>query len=549
MATATAMGTVMRRSPPAALPLAYLTLAGLALPAQAQAEPAPATAPAAMTTLPSAAPAAKAEQQASAEDETAPKRAWTIVPRLSVMETVTSNVLLRGDDKRSDQITQVSPGLLIDGESARAKLHFDYSRSESFYAQDTYHKRSLNSLNTFGKFEAIEKWLYVDFSGVVAQQAISALGTLSPSNVSANENQRETSNFRLSPYIRGTFAGLADYQLGYSRSTMHVRSTSAYDIDTGEWSGHLGNSRAFRNLGWSLDASQQRTDYSNGTRTDADTLRGGLSYQLGQQYRFSVTGGYENNNYASLEKERHSITGVGFDWTPDERTRLSAQRERRFFGESHTFSFEHRTPLTVWKFTDNRNISLLPTQLATATMGTVYDMLYSQLATRVPDPQQRAVAVNELLQSYNLPANTVVTSGFLSSSASVLRRRELSLMLIGRRDTLTFLASDNESQRLQMASGGADAFNSTNAIRQRGLSINLAHRLTPISTLNLVGSRQHSSSPTTGQETTLRMFNVSLSTRFGPHVTGTLAARRALFDSTANPYTESAVIGTLTAQF
>lgn len=530
--------------------LACLALASPSAPVLAQAQAPAASEPAILSTVPSAAPAANAAPQADAENQAQPpRRAWSIVPRISVVETLTDNVLLRNSDKRSDQITQVSPGILIDGESARAKLHLDYARSESYYAQDTYHKRSLNSLNAIGKLEAIEKWLYVDVTGIIAQQAISPIGTLSPSTASVNANQTETSNFRVNPYIRGTLAGLADYQFGYSRSLMHARSTSAYDIDTGEWSGRIGNSKAFKNLGWALDASKQRTDYSNGGRIDADTARATLSYQFGPQYRLSVIGGYEDNNYTTLNKESHSISGFGFDWTPDERTRLSAERQRRFFGESHTFTFDHRTPLTVWKFSDSRNISILPTQLATVTLGTVYDLLYSQLASRVPDPQQRALAVNELLQAYNLPANTVVTSGFLSSSASVQRRRDLSLMLTGKRNTVTFMASENEYQRLQTLNGSTDAFLNTNQIRQRGFTVDLAHRLTPLSTLNVVGSRQHASTASSDQESTLRMLDVSLSTRFSPNTTGSLAARRALFHSTASPYSESAIVGTLTAQF
>lgn len=537
--------TAMRREAPVVISLTCLVLAGFTPSSQAQMAPGTAAEPA-IAAATAGAPAANAP---TAEAEATTKRAWSIVPRLTITETLTDNALLRNDNKRSDQITQLSPGIRIDGEGARLKAHFDYARNELYYANDSKGQSSQNSLNAFGTLEAIEKWLFVDFSGVIARQSISAFGTQSASNVSVNSNQTETSNFRIAPYIRGKLAGIADYQLGYSRSSMHSRATTAFDVDTEEWSARIGGSTAFSNLGWSLEANRQEVDYSTGRRTESDRLRAVISYELLPHLKLSAIGGREANNYASVTKESHNTGGYGVDWSPSERTQLSAFRERRFFGDGHNFTFNHRTPLSAWRFTDSRDVAVMPNQLTTVGLGTVYDLFYNQLSSQFPDPTERARAATALVELLGIPANTVVTSGFLSSSASVQRRRELSFALLGARNTLTFLASQSESQRLSAVTGINDAFSNTPLIRQRGLTVTLAHRLSGLSSLNVSGSHMRSSGSSSTQDTTLRALNVMLSTKLGPRTSASLAGRHAVFDSTATPYTENALIGTLTAQF
>lgn len=489
------------------------------------------------------------QAQTAAPSDPGPTRAWRIEPRVSVTETLTDNVRPGSGNNRADQITQISPGIRVSGEGARLKLHFDYARNELFYAQNSASHTSQNALNSFGTLEALEKWLYVDFSGVIAQQSISAFGTQSPSNVSINANQTETSSFRIAPYIRGTIGSVANYRFGYSRIATHSKSGNASDVDTSDWTAQISGSTAFRNLGWSVEASQQDAEYSSGRNNESDRLRALLSYQLTGQLKLSISAGSESNNYTTLTKESHNTNGYGIDWSPSERTQVSAFRERRFFGNGHRISISHRMPLSSWRFSDSRDISVFPSQLANVGRGTLYDLWFDQFASAEPDPVKRADLVNTFLQANNLSPNAVVTSGFLSSSASVQRRRDLSFAINGVRNTLTFTASQSESQQLGQSSGINDPFANTSVIRQRGLIVTLGHRLSALSMLNVTGSQMHSSGSSGGQDATLRTINAIFSTKIGVRTSASLGARRALFDSATNPYSENAVIGTVTAQF
>ena len=69
----------------------------------------------------------------------------TIVPRVSISETYTNNVLLQSAGKQNELITQISPGISISSRAGRIKGTFDYSLNELFYAKNTSARQSQNS--------------------------------------------------------------------------------------------------------------------------------------------------------------------------------------------------------------------------------------------------------------------------------------------------------------------------------------------------------------------------------------------------------------------
>ena len=61
--------------------------------------------------------------------------------------------------------------------------------------------------------------------------------------------------------------------------------------------------------------------------------------------------------------------------------------EHRFFGSSYLFTFDHRTPLTVWNVRVSRNITTYPQELAQPPAGTnVGSFLNSLYLSSIPDP-------------------------------------------------------------------------------------------------------------------------------------------------------------------
>jgi uncharacterized protein (PEP-CTERM system associated) len=479
-----------------------------------------------------------------------PARVISIVPRLSVTETFTNNATLNSNGKKSELISEISPGIQISSDRGRVRGFLDYSLRNLIYAQNTAGSTSQNALNSFGTLEAVSNFAYLDFNGSISQQAISAFGTQSPSNLNSNSNRTESRTLRLSPYLRGKLSTFADYEARYSFTTNRNGSLAASDATTNEASAKIRGQSTSASLGWSLDANRQDTSYSAGRKTAANSLIGNLSYSINPQVNLTVSGGREANNYTTLNEKSYVTSGVGISWIPSDVTRFSASRQNRSFGSSHSISAEHRTGRTAWRLNDSKDVSTTPSQSGSVGLGSLYDLVFSQFAVREPDPVLRASQVNSFLQVNGLNPNATVVSGFLTSAVTLQRRQDLSFVLLGVRDTVTFSLNRSEGLRLDTIVGNVnDDLSNGNVVRQRGLTVSYAHRLTPESTLNVIASAQRSADTQASQSNSTKAVNVSVSTRLGIQSTAILGARRVVFESPTTPYTESAITGTLNVQF
>ncbi|WP_162241756.1 TIGR03016 family PEP-CTERM system-associated outer membrane protein [Pseudorhodoferax sp. Leaf267] len=490
-------------------------------------------------------PAARGDGEPAAA--VAQKRFFSITPSLSLDWMWTDNIRLQtGDSKESDFVMTTRPGLRFLADGDRLKASVDYSLSRLSHARDRSLDRNQNTLDATGSYELVENFAFVDFSGNISQQTVSAFGQRSDNDAAFNANRTEVATYRLSPYVRGQLGDFASYQARYSRLSTRTKSQLALDYDSNDMSLVLNGNSQQRVFSWSVDLSHQELDYSNGLSFESDRARMFLTHPITPQLAVSVIPGWESNNYATAEKDSRATIGGRVNWAASDRTSLSALLEKRFFGRAYSVDFEHRTPRTAWRYSNSRDASVTPNQLGTTSLGPLYDLLFFQFASVEPDPIRRAQLVQSFLLANGLNGNTNVNLGFLTSAVSLARRQDLSFTLLGRRDTLTFLLSQSENSRLLQNSGDlADS----NFVRQHGFTITYSHRLTPESTLTVLGTQSRASGQLALQSSTLRALNVSLSTRLGKHTTATMALRRAQSNNTLSSYSETAVRGGISLQF
>jgi uncharacterized protein (PEP-CTERM system associated) len=483
-------------------------------------------------------------------DDGTKRAAWSIVPRVTAAQTFSDNIALSNVNRQSDLITELSPGVRLQANTARLKAYVDYSLRNYLSAKESGRDRTQSSLNSFATLEGIEKWLYLDVNASITQQVISAFGPQSVSTANTNANSTQVSNLKVSPYVKGRLGVNTEYNVRLSHSETRSQSVSAANLTTDELLATVSGVVSGP-LGWTLDASSLTNAYSSGVKSEVRRAGGKLSYRFNPEYNAFVSAGAESNNYASANNQSYSNFGYGGDWTPSERTKLSLSRERRSFGDSHSISFSHRTPLTSWKFTDSRSATATPNQSAATGQGTYYDLLYSQLAATTPDPAARAQQVNSILQQSGIAPTAAITSGFLSSRVSIQRRQELSMVLNGLRNTATYTLFQTDSQSIGATTltGVPDDFSRSTAIKTRGMSSNLSHRLTPVFSLNALSSWSRVSGMSTGLTSTQKLFNFNVSGKLSPRVTASVGLRRVVSEGDQAAYRENAVLGSLSAQF
>ena len=478
---------------------------------------------------------------------------WTITPSISVNETATDNIDQVENRQTSSLITDISPGINIVGTGDRVKLRFDYRMHNLYYTDDSSRNNIQNSLNAAGTLEALENWFFIDANASISQQNISAFRGSTYSNVDPNNsnNTTETSTYRISPYFKGVLGTSVDYQLRYNLTRTNSDEVNSSSAETRELNARLAGTTRFSALGWTIDANRQKSDFDLRRDTEADLLRGTLTYRYAPQFRVFLIAGHEANDYTTLDKESHTIKGFGFEWAPTDRTLLSITREDRFFGNSDNITFTHRTSGTSWRYIQTES-TVSSTDQSSGVVGTYYDLVNS-IYSYISDPVARAEAVNSFLLNNGLSPTTQIQGGFLTTGVTLQKRKELSFALIGARNTVTFAASKNDTEALNLGTGtewytGLD-FADVNNIRQTGASITWSHRLTGLSTLTGTLSRLESRG--TGgnkQSTDENLFAINFLTKLGPQTNVGMGLRRFEVEGTTN-YTENALTGIFSHRF
>jgi uncharacterized protein (PEP-CTERM system associated) len=476
---------------------------------------------------------------------------WRITPTLAVTETLTNNLYLNSTNRTSDLVTGITPGISIDGKGGRASLRLSYAFTEQIYARESSSNGHQNALTAIGTLEAIDDWLYIDATGSISQQYLSAFGAISPSNANVNRNQTETSSYSISPYIKGRFLTSTEYFLRYKGTTTSSQSGLAPDLNSSEWVGRVNGLTGWGPLSWALDASNVRSDYSRGQDYEATRYGLTLTYRINPQWRVSLIGGQESNNYVSLHQETHNTSGYGFVWTPGPRTELSATQNRRFFGDGYDVSFSHRMPLSMVTYRASRNVSFQPAGVGYTGQGSNFDAFYAIIAASNPGMAPDAVReqVTQVLQARGLPADGTVVNGYLNDRPNLQTLQQLSFALLGARNTVTLNMTESEQQPLGLANGVTNDYSLSNRTLQRGVGLIWGHQLTGLSTLSLSLTQQRSISYLENvPDSKTQGAYLLWSTRISPKTQANIGARRVIADG-ASSYTESALTGALSHSF
>ncbi len=485
---------------------------------------------------------------AASAQEVTTRPSLVVVPDIDIRQTLTNNSHLLSADRRSDLITELSPELRISSNAGRVRGFLDYSLRSLVYARESSSNTVQQSLSAAGSAEAIDKWGYVDASASISQQSISALGSRSTDPALIDSNRTEVASVRISPYVRGRLGGLAEYEARLSWAATNSNASNA-DSTATEALLRIGSDTSFSRIGVSADLSHQTVDFSAGGIHETDRLTGAMTFAATPELRLSVRAGREFNDLITLTKTAYNTWGLGVTWIPTERTRLEATREHRFFGSSHSLRFEHRMPRSIWTVSDTRDVSTDSATGGANASRTVFDLLFAQFASLVPDPIQREAVVDTFLLRSGLTRTTLASGGFLTAAPSVQRRQEVSFALLGVRSTVIFSAYRNDARRLDPLAIVADDLASGNLLRQVGLSMNVSHRLTPLSAISLALTQTKTRASVGDQSTDLRSLTATWSSRLRERADLSLSVRRSAFDSATNPYTESAMIANLRLRF
>lgn len=476
-------------------------------------------------------------------------RAFYIVPTFSTTATLTDNVNLSATDKQSDLFVGISPGIQIGGQTGRIRGYLDYVLTATFYARNEESSSFNNYLNASVNAEAVQNWLFIDANANISQQFISPFGTQSINPNLNNSNSTQVTTVNVAPHVKGQIAGQVNY-VGRAFYTF-TNSGTSQAADSTVWGALLGfdSTTRWSRLSWGLDFTYREAKFS-GQRSEFDQLNVlSLNYAVTPELRVSLRGNTETSNLVTIDSETTSGWGAGLRWTPSPRTNLVVDYDQRVFGNSHLYSFDYRTPRTVWSISNRQGLSTGQYNGGRGNSGSPFDLLFAQFAAIEPDPVARAQLVNNFLRANGIDPNSSLNTGYLPNQVVLERRREAAVAWTGQRNTMIFNVYQTQSESLQPALLNPDApLAGGNMITWLGGGATWSHRLTPSATLALSGTGQRTSESVGFQETTLWVATAMWTSQIARRTSVSLSARHQVQSGSAS-YNESALLATLNMTF
>ena len=490
-------------------------------------------------------------QTAANANAGAPRDPWRVQSSLSLMETYSDNInLAPSGSERSDLVTTISPSLRVTRLSPRLTLNLGYSPQLLYYASGTNGTTIHNYLDAAANATLVQNLLYFDAQGNVSQQNVSPFGALAANTVNGSSNRVETRSFSLGPSIRSRLGNDLSYRAGYRYSTTSSDSNALSRNNTDQIYGVVETSTSFRDLG--VSANFDRTDIRYGGQNEILTENIGttLTYVVSPTLRLRAGVGYDRNDYPSFPDRNldgPSYFG-GFDWTPSRNTGLNAQIGHRYFGNTANILFTQRTPRTVFNVSYTRDQTTSSQSFGGLVANPNYALLDQLLQASIPDPVRRAQAVTATLSQAGLPTSRFDQIGFVSNQLYLQKRFDVSLALLGVRNTVTFDVYRSESQALSALSFSNDVFNQSQSFRQRGASATWTYRLGPRTTTTVTAQKLRNESLVGTANTRQRIVTASVNRQIGRRTSGSLQYRNSRQDGSgvgSGNYHENALIGSI----
>jgi uncharacterized protein (PEP-CTERM system associated) len=484
---------------------------------------------------------------------------WRYSAGLEVDETWSDNINLQpSGSQRSDFVTTINPSFEASRTSRRLNLSLQYSPQLVYYARGSNGTQLRNGLGANANATVIDNLLFVNASAGISQQNISPFGTQAANTYNGSNNRAESRNYSFGPTLRSRLGQDLTYSLGYNYAVSSSDSSAIASSHSTDVFANFQTSTSFRDLGYGMNFDRSEQDYGGVNTVTVEQGSGTLTYVLLPTLHLSGSAGYERDHYPTVgQPDLKSATySGGFDWEPTRHTSFSAQFGHRYFGPTANV---HLTE-TMSRFSVSASYSRDQSTSGAAGLTLVQDPNYQLLdqyyRTTITDPVARAQLVTAALQAAGLPSSQFATSNFLSNQIYVQTRADLSVALVGLRNTVSFDVSRSQSQGLSNLTVGFDIFNQTSRFRTMSYSANWSYKLGPSTSVNATAQKVDSAAIEGVGSTRQRSLSASISRQISKKVSATALYRNTKQTGTGDSggfysgnYVENAVFGSLRVNF
>lgn len=482
---------------------------------------------------------------------------WKITPNLNLNETYSDNITLAPQgSKKSDWVTQINPGIALSGTGSHLKVNVNYAMQNLVYAEGSSQDLTRHQLDANANAELIDNLFFLDGRASISQQNAFLLGQHAVDNINVTGNRTDVKTYSLSPYLRHGFSNFASSEVRYTHNEASSGTSGLSDSRTDNIQLQLNSGSAFRTLGWGLNYSNEKNDYTTIQNTDRESLSGNLNYAVSPKLNLTATGGYEKNNYISIgAKPEGSFWTAGLAWAPSTRTSIDASAGQRFFGNTYSFNASHKSRKTLWSLGYNEDITTTQSLFSDSVLTDTASSLNQLWAAQIPDPIARQLFVDSFIQNNGLPLFLSRPVNYLSNRTFLQKRLHGSVSIAGKKNTLILSlfsalrdAQTPQAQDTALLGTVNQAMN--DKTKQVGGTALWNWQIGSRTSASFSAGYTRSNTAFLANTDNNRTYRISLTRQFQPKLSGLLELRRLdQSSSQSSNYQENAITASLSMKF
>jgi uncharacterized protein (PEP-CTERM system associated) len=276
-----------------------------------------------------------------------PEPGWTILPRVDVSEAFNDNIFQRENNRSSDFITYITPGVSITGNTPSVITRIYYAPTAIIYASHGGQDMIAQNLNAYGTVTVVPDTFFVDLRGYAAVQptfgglpnASGGFGLSPGSGIGQDtspfltrNNTTQTETFSVAPYLVHRFGTFGTVKAGYSysySSSSALSGFTAFPLSTSDSNGTLNTHNEVLQFTSGEDFGRFRElVIASGTQFEGSGVTSGAyQYILTNQLGYAITQdvvvfgevGVEDIHFSGTPTTniQDFVWAVGTQWTPN----------------------------------------------------------------------------------------------------------------------------------------------------------------------------------------------------------------------------------------
>ena len=269
-----------------------------------------------------------------------------VTPYLNVTEMVTDNARLTLDDTKDwAAITEVTPGISLQGQNRRLSYSANYRYQSLFYVGEFEDRSAYHQLNANGHTEVVKNHLVVDANATVTQQLVDPQRPLPNDNLSITNNLTTAQSIGVTPQFMHRIGSWAKANYRYSRYWTDFTSGALQRSGYEEYGATFSSADRFYKMPWSVRYQRRNSVVGSERRLQSQEAEGSVRYVVSRKLSFLANGGYTKNRYVQvqgLQSPQGTNWRVGLAWHPTVRTTFQATGGQTYYGDTYQGSISHR---------------------------------------------------------------------------------------------------------------------------------------------------------------------------------------------------------------